>query len=437
MKDIGIIRMMKNMLGGGSREDEIQAFMLGDDIVRIPAGSVSSTTALKYSAVFSCVRVLGETFASVPFNLYRKREDGDRDIANDLAIHDILHHAPNDEMSPFNWKIAMMMALNLGGNGVSERLVNRRGELVGLYPYQWQQVNICRDPTTKKLQYKISSTSREEARTLERAQVFHVPGMSLDGIVGLSPIQFASQAIRLGLSYEKFGVRLYENGAFPSGAFSFEGVLGKEAFDRLKKDLAKNYQGAKNAGIPMLLEGGGKFVPFQISPADAQLIESKLFQIRDIARLYRVPLHLIGDLERSTNNNIEHQSLEFVMYTMLPWFKLWEENINAQLLTREERRAGYFVEANMMGLLRGDAKSRAEAYSIGRLNGWLSINDIRRLENLNRVEGGDEYIQPLNYINIKLADQYHLNKTASGQQQGQMQAMAEEIYKMITERGAA
>lgn len=416
-------------------DDMIQRFMIGDDVVQIPTGAVNTTAALKYSAVFACVRVLSETFASVPFMLYRKKPDGDREAVNDLAIYDILHNVPNEEMSPFAFKSAMMAALNLGGNAVCERLVNRRGELVGLYPYQWQQVQIGRDSETR-LQYKISVNGGGVARALRRDQVLHIPGLSLDGVNGLSPIQYANSAIQLGQSYEKFGINLFRNGAFPSGAFSFDGSLTDSSYKRLKEDMQKNYQGLRNSGKPIILEGGGKFVPFIINPVDAQLIENKLFQIRDIARIYRVPLHLIGDLERSTNNNIEHQSLEFIMYTMLPWFKMWEEAINAQLLTRAERQAGYYVEANMMGLLRGDAKSRAEAYAIGRQNGWLSINDIRRMENLNRIEGGDEYIQPLNYINVKLSDQYHMSKVA-GKQTASTQALAEEIYKMITEKGAA
>src|SRR5690606_6571175 len=156
------------------------------------------------------------------------------------------------------------------------------------------------------------------------------------------------------------------NGAFPSGAISFDGVFKEEAFQRFKEEFNKNYQGMQNTGKPIILENGGKFQPFVINPDDAQLIENKKFQIEDIARIYRVPLHLIQNLDRATNNNIEHQSLEFVMYTMLPWFKRWEENINMQLLTPAERRAGFYVEFKLDGLLRGDAMSRARAYAMGR-----------------------------------------------------------------------
>lgn len=407
-----------------SFDEMMQKFLIGEDVVNIPVGAMNSTTAMKYTAVFACLRVLGETAASVPVFLYRKKSDGDREQSNDLAVYDIFHNRPNEEMSPFNFKESCMMALNLGGNTVSERLVDRRGNLVGLYPYQWQQVNIDRDPETKELQYKISSSNRTVSKKLTRDQVFHIPGPSLDGVIGLSPIQYAASAIRLGQSYEQFGVNLYKNGAFPSGAFSFEGVLNDISFERLKKDLKSNYQGMLNTGVPMLLEGGGKFQPFVINPVDAQLIENKKFQIEDIARIYRVPLHLIQNLDKATNNNIEHQSLEFAMYTMLPWFKRWEENINMQLLTPAERKAGYYVEFKLDGLLRGDVISRSRAYALGRQWGWLSVNDIRRLENLSPIPNGDIYLEPTNMIE-------------AGKNTEQINAMADEIYKMIKEKGVA
>lgn len=409
------------LLFSNSFDEMVQQFLIGEDVINVPAGTMSTTAAMKYTAVFSCVRVLGETAASVPVMLYRKKPDGDRETSTDLALYDILHNRPNDEMSPFNFKEMCMAALNLGGNSVSERLVDRSGNLVGLYPYQWQQVAIDRDPATKRLQYKISSSTRTVAKTLYRNEVFHIPGMSLDGIVGLSPISYAASAIRLGTSYEQFGVNLYQNGAFPSGAFSFEGILSDPAFQRLKTDLDQNYTGLRKTGKPMLLEQNGKFTPFIINPADAQLIENKKFQIEDIARIYRMPLHLIQNLDRATNNNIEHQSLEFVMYTMLPWFKRWEENINMQLLTPAERRAGYYVEFKIDGLLRGDAKSRAESYALGRQWGWLSVNDIRRLENLSPIPNGDIYLEPMNMIE------------AGKNNQNQTKMLAEEIFKMINE----
>lgn len=399
----------------------VRKFNSGDPLPNL--NGISETAAMKYTAVFSCCRVLAETYASMPIMLYRKKENGDRETRNDLAAYDILHNAPNEEMSPFNFKEACMMALNLGGNAVSEKLVNRYGELVGLYPYQWQNVHIKRSEETNRLVYEIRDGTKK--KELDRSQVFHIPGLSLDGIVGLSPIEYAASAINLGLLYEQFGVNFYRNGANSSGAFMYPEALSEPAYQRLKKDLADAYTGLTNTGKPILLEEGGTFQPFTIKPADAQLIENKRFQVEDICRIYRVPQHLVQMLERSTNNNIEHQSLEFVMYTMLPWFKRSEENSNMQLLTPNERKAGFYLEHKIDSLLRGDAKSRASAYAVGRQWGWLSVNDIRRLENMNAIPNGDIYLQPLN-----------MGEAGKIQVQDSIKALAEEIYNMIQNKAA-
>jgi HK97 family phage portal protein len=422
---VNVFQKLK-LVFSNSFDEQIQKFLLGEETVVIPGtGSIDSTTAMKYTAVFACVRVLAETFATPPAKLYRRINEAERESRNDLAIYDILHNRPNEEMSPFNFKEAAMVALNTGGNAVCERLVTRRGKLVGLYPYRWQNVKIDRDPDTQRLRYNIyDGRGLQPAKQLSRDQIFHVPGLSFDGVIGLSPIEYATSAIRLGRNYEDFGNAMFKNSAIPSGAFSTTGALNDASFERLKKELKSNYTGMRNHGVPMLLEGGLEFKPFTVKPIDAQLIENKKFQIEDIARVYRVPLHLIQNLDRATNNNIEHQSLEFVMYTMLPWFKRWEENVNMQLLTPAERRAGYYVEFDLRGLLRGDQQSRSRAYALGRQWGWLSVNDIRKLENMPPIANGDIYLEPA-------------NMREAGSDERRVENLATEIYKMISEGGAS
>lgn len=411
------VQKAKLLFNNNAWDDFIRSFLRGDEVPVINGQvPVTTSSAMKYSALFACVRVLSETVAGMPAMLYRKSENGDRKQVNDLAVYDILHNSPNDEMSPFSLKESCMISLNTGGNAVCERLVNAYGNLVGLYPYPWSMVSIDRDKDTKKLVYKIRDGNKE--RPLTRQQVLHVPGMSFDGVIGLSPIEYAASAIRLGLNYQSYGNKLYENGVNPSGAFTHPGAMSEPAFQRLKEELTKNYVGMANLGKPLILEEGMTFTQFTIKPADAQMIENKKFQTEDIARIYRVPLHLIQNLDRATNNNIEHQSLEFVMYTMLPWFKRWEEAINAQLLTRQERQAGYYVEFKVDALLRGDAASRATAYATGRQWGWLSVNDIRRLENMNPIPNGDIYLEPL-------------NMGEAGQAKDNIKAMADHIYAMM------
>lgn len=414
-----IQKAVTRLVLGQSFSEYVQKFMTGEDLNDDISGfNVDQDTALKYTAVFACNKVLAEAFASTPAMLYRKNKDGEREVSNDLAVYDILHNAPNEEMSPFNFKEACMTSLNLGGNSICEKLVNNHGQLVGLYPYNYNNVQIRRDENTKKLIYIVSQGA--DQRTLTRDQVLHVPNMSLDGIVGLTPISYAASSIRLGISYEMFGVNFYKNGATPSGAFKHPGALSEEAYNRLKKELKFNYTGLKNTGTPMILEDGLEFQQFTITPVDAQLLESKSFQIEDICRIYRVPQHLVQMLGHATFSNIEQQSLEFVMYTMLPWFNRWEDNINMQLLTPAERKAGYYIEFKMDSLLRGDIASRATYYAQGRQWGWLSVNDIRRLENMPPIINGDIYLQPLN-----------MGEAGKVQQEDQLKAITEEVYNII------
>ncbi|MBP2653344.1 MAG: phage portal protein, family [Firmicutes bacterium] len=418
---MGFIRNIKNSLA-----EYISKFLAGDDVSEysgIGVMSVDREVAMKYSAVFSCVRVLSETFATCPAQLYRKNKDGTREISTDLQIYDILHNQPNDEMAPFGFKESQMVSLNTGGNSVCLKLVNKYNDIVGLYPLEWQKLRMERKNGQLLYYYRDDSTQNIE-KTYSRSEVFHVPGISFDGVIGLSPIEYMASAITLGLSYEKFGVKFYQNGANASGVFSFPGALGDVAYERLKKDLAKNYTGLANTGKPILLESGGTFNQLTIKPVDAQLLESKKFQLEDVARCYRVPLHLIQNLDKATNNNIEHQSLEFIMYTMLPWFKRYEENANAQLLKPKERKAGYYIEFKMDSLLRGDMATRSAAYAAGRQWGWLSVNDIRRLENMPPVDNGDIYLQPSNMIE-------------AGQQLDQAGAMTAKITEMIGKGGRA
>jgi HK97 family phage portal protein len=416
------IKNRLKVLASGSIDEYIKGFLSGEDLPG--QQTVDTEMAMKYSAVSACVRVRAETFASVPMLLYKKTDDGRKQVT-DLPIADILHGCPNSEMSPFGFKETLMTNFDISGNTVCHRLVGGTGTLLGLYPYNHSAVKIERDKETKKLIYVIGSGS--EQKKLQRNEVLHVPNLSFDGVCGLSPISYAAQSILLGVSYEKYGVNFYRNAALPSGVFESPSPLSEPAYDRLKKGIKENYTGLKNSGIPMLLEEGMKWQQVTINPIDAQLLESKYFQIEDIARIYRVPQHLIGLLEHATFTNIEHQSLEFVMYTMLPIFKRFEDSINCQILTSDQRKNGYYVEAKIDGLLRGDSKTRADSYAMGRQWGWLSANDICRLENLPNIgTQGDIYLTPLN-----MGDSAHINDKSAANNYANL---VEDIYKMISER---
>ena len=376
-------------------DEVIRAWRAGDD-TRPLSHLIGDDTAMRFSAVFACFRVLAETFASVPIFEYKKVSDTERTKSDDTGLYDILHGAPNDEMSAYNFREALMYQLCAGGNAVSKRLQGGvAGGIAGLYPLLWQFLRIDRDRETKKLIYVYKNGTEEE--TLSRGDVFHIPGPSMNGVTGMSVLEYATSSIRLGLTYERFSQHYFDNAAMPSGIFTHPGFLKPEAYDRLKRDLAERHSDLTRKGTPILAEDGLAFTPFQLKMVDAEMLSSKKLQLEDICRFCRVPLHLVQNLDRSTNNNIEHQSLEFIMYTMLPHFKRAEECINSQLLTQNQRRNGYYFEHNISTLLRGDQKSMADAFAVARQWGWLSVNDIRRLLNMNGIgPAGDIYLTPLN-----------------------------------------
>jgi HK97 family phage portal protein len=378
-------------------EQYVQDWAQGNDIPD-SFGHLTESSALKYSVFFACNRVLAETFASVSINEYKKnKETGDREKTDDTGLYPILHYAPNDETSRYNFQECMLYQINLGGNFVAERLMNGR-KIAGLSQIPWQNYDIIRDQKDRKIKYRIQGRGNQEI--LNRNEVLHIPGPSTDGIIGMSILTHAASTIRLGNTYERFGQKLYDNGATPTGVFKHKGFLKEEAYNRLKKSLKGKYAGLINAGTPMLLEDELDYQPLTINPVDAELLGSKRFQIEDICRFFRVQPHLVQHLEKATFSNIEHLSLEFVMYTMLPHFKRVEDNINSQLLTPQQRANGYYFEYNMAALLRGDQKTMAETFAKGIQWGWLSVNEVRRMLNLNRIEGGDTHLQPLNMVLI-------------------------------------
>jgi len=401
-----------------------KAFINGDDSGQNTPFLIDREIALKLSSIWACTRVLGETLASMPCATYRKQEDLSKKEANDIGLYDILHYEPNQETTPFNFKEGLMMNLCLGGNGYAQKIYNKSKvpELLALYLLDYENVTPERDKVTKRMTYKVrfDENGLFQEKTMTRDYIFHIPGVSMNGITGIIPINYASKAIELGLTYETFGVNFYKNGANTNMALIHPKSLKDAAYERLKKEVEEKRTGLRNVNKPWLLEDGMQIKELTIKPVDSELLMSKYFQIEEICRFYRVPLHLVQHLLRATNNNIEHQSLEFIIYTMLPWAKRIEENINLQLLSKEERKAGYFAEFKMDAFLRGDLPSRCTAYAAGRQWGWLSVNDIRRLENMNPIPNGDIYLQPLN-----------MGEAGKIEPADQQKAMTDAIYKML------
>lgn len=259
--------------------------------------------------------------------------------------------------------------------------------------------------------------NKEFAVTLQPSDVLHIPGLGFDGLVGYSPIAMAKNAIGMAIACEEYGAKFFANGAAPGGVLEHPGTIKDP--QRVRESWQSTFGGSGNANKIAVLEEGMKYTPIGISPEQAQFLETRKFQINEIARIFRVPPHMVGDLEKSSFSNIEQQSLEFVKYTLDPWVIRWEQSIQRSLLSRDEK-AVYFVKFNLEGLLRGDYQSRMNGYAIGRQNGWMSANDIRELENLDRIpaeEGGDLYLINGNMLPLKNAGAFADTPTDDGKEE--------------------
>ena len=370
--------------------------------------AVNERSAMQMTAVYSCVRILSEAIAGLPLHLYMYTEDGNKVKAVEHPLYRLLHDEPNPEMSSFVFRETLMTHLLLWGNAYAQIIRNGKGEVIGLYPLMPNKMTVDRD-TSGKLYYSYQRSNEEAIQSkdskviLKPSDVLHIPGLGFDGLVGYSPIAMAKNAIGMAIACEEYGAKFFSNGAAPGGVLEHPGTIKDP--QRIRDSWQSTFGGSGNANKIAVLEEGMKFTPIGIAPEQAQFLETRKFQIDEIARIFRVPPHMVGDLDKSSFSNIEHQSLEFVKYTLDPWVVRWEQSIARSLLTPEEKKT-YFAKFNLDGLLRGDYQSRMQGYAIGRQNGWMSANDIRELENLDRIpaeEGGDLYLVNGNMLPLQHA----------------------------------
>ena len=358
---------------------------------------VNERSAMQMTAVYSCVRILAEAIAGLPLHLYRYNENGSKEKAIDHPLYRLLHDEPNPEMSSFVFRETLMTHLLLWGNAYAQIIRNGKGEVIALYPLMPNKMTVDRDENGQM--YYTYQRASEEAHTMEGSSVrlkpydvLHIPGLGFDGLVGYSPIAMAKNAIGMAIACEEFGAKFFANGAAPSGVLEHPGTLKDPK--RVRDAWQSQFGGSSNSGKVAVLEEGMKYTPISISPEQAQFLETRKFQINEIARIFRVPPHMVGDLEKSSFSNIEQQSLEFVKYTLDPWVIRWEQSMQRALFTTDEK-SEFFIKFNLEGLLRGDYQSRMNGYAIARQNGWMSTNDIRELENLDLIPdelGGNLYL---------------------------------------------
>ena len=357
---------------------------------------VNENSALQCTAVYACVRIIAESVASLPLHVYQYKNGG-KEKAINHALYFLLHDAPNEEMTSFTFREISIAHLLLWGNSYAQIIRDGLGRVVGLYPLMPNQMSVERDDDGQ-IYYRYTRNGGEKSQDkkwqiiIPAKDILHIHGLGFNGLIGFSPIAMARNAIGMSLAVEEFGAKFFENGARPSGILKHPGLLKYP--EKLRESWQSIYGGTQNTGKVAVLEEGVDYQQISIPPDDAQFIETKKFQINEIARLYRVPPHLIGDLEKSSFNNIEQQSLEFVKYTLTPWLVRWEQTLNKSLLLPSERK-NFFIKFNVEGLLRGDYQSRMSGYATARQNGWMSANDIRELEDLNPIsdeEGGNLYL---------------------------------------------
>ena len=368
--------------------------------------AVTERSAMQMTAVYACVRILSEAIAGLPLHLYRYKDGGGKEKAVDHPLYLLLHDEPNPEMSSFVFRETLMTHLLLWGNAYAQIIRNGKGEVIALYPLMPNKMTVDRD-ADGHLYYRYMK-STDEAPTMPNSTVIlpprdilHIPGLGFDGLVGYSPIAMAKNSIGMAIACEEYGARFFSNGAAPGGVLEHPGTV-KEP-QKIRDSWNKSFMGTPNSHRIAVLEEGMKYTPIGISPNEAQFLETRKFQINEIARIFRVPPHMVGDLEKSSFSNIEQQSLEFVKYTLDPWVSRWEQSIVRSLLSQNEKKE-YFVKFNVDGLLRGDYQSRMNGYAVGRQNGWMSANDIRELENLDRIpeeDGGDLYLINGNMTKLK------------------------------------
>lgn len=375
---------------------------------------INAKNALQTTAVFACVRLLSESIASLPLFLYRKTETG-KEKATDDPLYSVLHDVPNPETDSFQFWQAFVANMLIYGRGYAEAVRNNAGQVVQMWNITTPYVRVQRNSETQELEYVVTP-SGEEQFILRKDQIFRVDWFSMDALNAFKPLELAQNAIGLGEAAEEFASDYFKNGANVGGIIEYPDVMEGDQLEQYKKDTKKEYSGLSNAARLLFLEQGSKFQKVTDSPQESQMLETRKFQVEEVARFYNVPLHMIGDLDHATFSNIEQMSLNYVIYTLRPYLVRIERAITAQLLMPQEQTL-YFPKFSVEGLLRGDYKSRMDGYAVARQNGWMSANDIRELEDMDRIppeQGGDAYLANGNLRSLEKLMTASAESTKSG-----------------------
>lgn len=355
---------------------------------------VTPESALSLTALQACVTLLGESVGQLPCELFRRKGEGEREPARNHKLYRVIAWEPNSWQTPIEYREQSQLKAGLKGNSFSEIVRDTDGTPIALHPIDG--VVAVYKGSDLRPYYSIDG-----GPLLPQRMIHHVRWVGLNSYVGLSPVMLHANAIGHAQAIQQYAGKSFMNGTALSGVIErpreSSPIKDQSVIDRITDRWQQMYGGSSNAKRVAMLQEGMTFKPLSMTNLDAELIPALKLTVLDIARIYKVPPHMIGELDKATFSNIEHQAIQFVIYTLLPWIKRHEQAMMRDLLLPSER-AEYYIEFNVSGLLRGDQKSRYEAYAVARNWGWLSVNDIRRLENLPPITGGDVYLQPLNMV---------------------------------------
>lgn len=377
-------------LSGGNLKDPRLNELFGSSGTDSGIRVVTPETALTYSAVYAAVRCIAEAVSCLPLNLFERLPTGGKAPFRASPLHALLHDEPNPEMTSLQWREAAMAHLLLWGNSYSEIVRDLDGNVVEIWPIDPTIVTPTRTESGE-LYYDLNRGKS----FITAANMLHIPGLSFDGISGMSPIALARQSIGLSMAVEQFGAGYFGRGARPGGVLTFPGQLSAEARSNLRRSFEELHAGGANSHRVALLEAGLKWEAIGVPPDDSQFLQSREFQVIEIARWFNIPPNKLKDLSKTSYNSLEQMNISFAVDTLRPWLVRWEQQLNRKVI-RPKDRGRLFFEFNVDGILRGDLQSRYQSYSIARNWGWLSVNEIREKENLNPIDGGDVYMQPLN-----------------------------------------
>ena len=366
---------------------------------------VTPQTALALASVQRAVTILAETIAQLPIDFYRPTPDDGRVRVSDHPAWPLLRVAPNEFQTPYQFNEFKQISLGLRGNAFALKFYDPSGRVKSLYPLNADRVQVLVSPIDRMPYYRVLHAPDGIEGMFPLRDIHHVRWISDNPYTGLSPISLHRDAIGVAITTERHTGKMFGNGTTLSGVITrpsaAPAIKDPAGIERITSEWASKYAGADNSGKVALLQEGMEFKPLSMTNQDAQLIAARQYGVRDVARIYGIPAHMLGDLDRATHSNIEQQSLEFVIYTLMAWLKRHEEAMERDFLSEEERLAGMTIRFDITGLLRGDISSRYAAYAQARQWGWMSINDIRRMENLPPVQGGDSYLQPLNMTDVQ------------------------------------